>query len=230
MIHIRRFLMLLIFLLSVSLSLPAQEFRLSFSTGIGTFSMNDLKEMNHAYLKSLPVEARLTDDFPAHPFYNLFLTYTGNTPFYVGLGLSFASTGSRVSYKDYSGMLQFDNVLTMWAPAIRTGVLLTGEKIRISAENDLGYAFSTLKNTDILMTMNEESKYRASSIQSEPGIRATATMGKAVLSLKAGYLVDMKGNNRMIGERDVYLKTSSNKNIKTDWSGFRLGLSVGINL
>lgn len=208
----------------------AQQFTLGISSGIAGFSMKDLREFNTLYIKSQPVDARLTDDFPAQPFYTLFLNYKGGTPYYFGAGLHYTTTGSRVSYKDYSGILQYDNILTVLAPSLRAGIILHDKKISIAGENDLNYAFSTLKVYETILAQDGQYHYRSRSIQAEPGIRISLPAGRFSLSLKAGYLIDGKGKNILKEDSEVYLKTSSGKAVRTDWSGFRLGLSAGFDL
>ncbi len=222
----------LIFIFSVSMHWAgAQSIRIEMGSGMGSFKMDDLKELNATYLKLLPVKAKITDDFPAQPFYNVAVIYQTASNVYYGLTGSYASTGSRVSYKDYSGELLFDNVLTSYSPGIRAGWQFAGNKISFAAENTLSYSFSGLKMNEKILTTEEKRLFLSNSIQTEPGLRFSYRLSIIELSVKAGYLIDFKGENQPDGESDqvLYLSDSKNK-VKNDWSGFRLGASLGIIL
>jgi len=222
----------LLFIFSVAIHwASAQNIRFEMGAGMGSFKMDDLKELNTTYLKLLPVKAKITDDFPVQPWYNVALIYQTASNVYFGLTGSYVSTGSRVSYKDYSGELIFDNVLTSCSPGIRAGLQFSGNKIRLSAENTLSYSFSRLKMNEKILTTEEKRLFLSNSIQTEPGLRVSYRLSVFELSVKAGYLIDFMGENKLDGKSDqvLYLNDSKNK-IKNDWSGFRLGASLGIVL
>lgn len=222
----------LIFIFSVAIHWAgAQSIRIEMGSGMGSFKMDDLKELNATYLKLLPVKAKITDDFPVQPFYNVAVIYQTASKVYYGLTGSFASTGSRVSYKDYSGELIFDNILTYYSPGIRAGWQFAGNKVSFAAENNLSYSFSKLKMKEKVLTTEEERTFLSDGFQTEPGLRVSYRISIFELSVKAGYLIDFSGDNKLDGESDqvLYLGDSKTK-IKNDWSGFRLGASLGIIL
>ena len=55
-----------ILLLVFSLQAKSQEYHLMFQTGMGNYSMSDLKGLNQINLKRLPFEAKIVSDFPPY--------------------------------------------------------------------------------------------------------------------------------------------------------------------
>jgi hypothetical protein len=100
-----------------------------------------------------------------------------------------------------------------------------------AAENNLSYSFSKLEMKEKVLTTEEERIFLSGGLQTEPGLRVSYRLSIFEFSVKAGYLIDFSGENKLDGESDqvLYLGGSKNK-IKNDWSGFRLGASLGVIL
>lgn len=78
--------------------------------GYSTFQLNQLRDYNANILNALPVEGRLVSDFPGY------FTYSGSIQcsfesVFAGLYAGHSSTGSRISYRDYSGYIRFDQII-----------------------------------------------------------------------------------------------------------------------
>jgi len=215
---------IVIFVSMVSFS----QIRIEAGYGYGTYSLNDLRGMNSEILGNLPVEGRITDDFPAQPYYNAGIFYQTSEKVYLGIIGNFNTTGSRISYKDYSGELKIDNILTSYSPGIAAGFKLMDKKFSLYEETRISYAFTKLKMKEKILTSTDENVFKSSAVQIEPRFKLGYTISGLELGLHAGYLIDTGGKNRLTGNKDAVLQyTDSNEEIKTGWSGIRLGASVG---
>lgn len=220
-----------IIMILISLGSFAQ-IRIEATYGYGTFSLNDLREMNTEIAKNLPVEARITDDFPAQPVYSAGLYYQATDIVYIGVTGSYYSTGSRISYKDFSGELKIDNILTTYSPGIAAGFKLVDKKLKLYEETRLLYSFSTLKMNEEIINTSDEMSFKSSAFQAEPRFRLLYSIYGIELGLNAGYLIDFGGKNRSVDNKDAILRytTGSKEEIKTSWSGIRVGASLGYYL
>ena len=217
--------------LLVTVCTAAQQVRIEAGAGYGSFSMNGLKELNTYFLESLPVKARLTDDFPVQPFFSGALLYHAPKTMYFGPVLGFTSTGSRVSYKDFSGELFLDNILSSLNGGLRLGFTLSDKKIKVSQENDFTLAITWLKMYRKVLSQEDTRNFRSMSPQAEPGIRISSHFNRFDIGVKAGYLIDFKGKYKLSEDSDKYLiSADDNKPLTNNWSGFRLGLTLGFKL
>ena len=217
-----------IILILCSTTISAQEIKIEFNSGIGSYAMNGLKDLNAYYLKNLPVVAKITDDFPIQPFYSIGLIYQTNSIFSVGLTGSFVTTGSRISYKDYSGELVFDNVVKAYSPGIQFGFVLVDKKLHLSQETNISYAFTNLEMKEKIINQTDENVFKSNSIMLEPRFRVSYLINRFELGAKAGYLIDFGGKYYLDGKKDSFLQNpQSDNSLKNKWSGFRLGLFVG---
>jgi hypothetical protein len=208
-----------------------QQIKIEGGYGLGSYTMTDLKKMNTSVLETLPVEAGITDNFPVRPYYYLSIDYNFNPGFSIGLTGNYNTTGSRISYKDYSGELIFDNILSSYSPGIQLSVALVDKKFKISEVNNISCSLSRLKIKEKVISSSEEYKYKSNSIQFEPGIKVSFPFSRFEIGAKAGYLLDLKGINRLKGDRDTILKdTKTGDEIKTNWSGFRISISIAMTI
>ena len=198
--------------------------------GYGLYSLRDLKNMNSEILNNLPVEGRITDDFPDQPYYGMGIYYQASEGIAIGAAGSFNTTGSRISYKDFSGELKIDNILTSWSPGVAVRFKLLDKKLKLYEENRISYSFSKLKMNEKILNHTEEMTFKSSGLQFEPRVKLSYNISKLELGLNAGYMIDFPGKNRLVGDKDAILQyTNSSDEIKTNWSGFRFALSAGYN-
>ena len=217
-----------IILILCSIAISAQEIKIEFNSGMGSYDMNDLKELNAYYLKNLPVAAKITDNFPTQPFYSIGLIYQTNSMFSFGLTGSFVTTGSRISYKDYSGELVYDNVVKAYSPGIQFGLILVDKKLHLSQETNISYAFTNLEMKEKIINQASEDDFKSNSILLEPRLRVSYLIDRFELGAKAGYLIDFGSKYYLDGKNDSFLQNpQSDNSLKNKWSGFRLGLFVG---
>lgn len=191
--------------------------------------MKDLKAFNNYYLKNLPVVAKITDDFPAQLSYNGSILYFISTQTYLGITGSFSTTGSRISYKDFSGELKYDNILTNFSPGIRVGFILINKKFRLTEENNLMLGITKLRMEESILGVEEQTDLSSKSIQIEPGVKLSYTFLEHVeLGMKAGYLIDTGAKYSLKSNKEATLQNPvTDENVKNNWSGIRLGIFIG---
>jgi hypothetical protein len=196
--------------------------------GYGIYSLKDLRDMNSEILKNLPVEGKITDDFPAQPYYSAGVYYQTSDNVSLGITGKFYTTGSRISYKDYSGELEIDNILSSYSPGIAARFKLIDKKLSLFEETRISYGFTKLKMKEKIIGSTDENIFKSFGVQVEPRFKLSYRINGLEFGLNGGYLIDFGGKNRLVGNKDAVLQyTVSNEEIKTNWSGMRIGASVG---
>jgi len=203
----------------------AQKINFEAGYGFASYSMNDLKLGYDMILKNIPVNGKITDDFPSPPFESVAITAQFGKAFIFGLTGTHNTTGARISYKDFSGEYKFDSKLTSWAPGLRIGANLFQGKISVSGFADVAYSFTKLKTDEIMLTFKEKKSYSANSFSVQPQIRLSHQIRQFEISLNGGYLYDFggvftSGGNKMIN-------TITNEQVSSNWSGYRFMLNLG---
>ncbi|MDD4144678.1 MAG: hypothetical protein PHN68_08585 [Prolixibacteraceae bacterium] len=195
--------------------------------GIGSYSLNDLRDMNAEILKNLPVQGKITDDFPMQPFYGIGIFYQTTDIISLGVTGYYNTTGSRISYKDYSGELKADNILTSWSPGIAVRFKLMDKRLNLYEETRISCAFSKLEMNEKVISYTDEMTFKSAGLQIEPKFKLTYDLSNMEFGINAGYLIDSGGKNRLVGDRDAILQFNNSKDpVKTNWSGVRLSASV----
>lgn len=226
---------LLLLLENVYTTLYSQELQINMESGLGTFKMNDLKELNKAKAASLPFNAAVIQEFPIYWYYKPSLTYKFNKVFTAGLVWSYISTGSRISSKDYSGEYTFDNVCRASSPAILIEAGSNSGKFEYAYFCEAGMEFTKLKLRQSI-TLNSETQEELYSFSSvnyyiEPGLRISYPVSVIRFSFSAGYLFDfMKGEFSYKGDDNQILNISGKSEARANWTGIRFGLSASYTL
>jgi len=215
----------------------SQEVKIGIETGIGTYSMSDLKKINSEVQKIYPFDTKIVSDFPPYFYYQPVLSIkSGKISF--GFVYSYQSTGSRISAKDYSGEYLFDMKVHSSSPGIYTDVDMWSKYgFSLSIYLTSKATFSKLRTNeyftllDSLLT-NNISNYRAINYNFEPGISLTRSVSHFTFGINAGYSVDFweKAFHNTANKEIILINPGTGKKIKPNWSVFRFGLSVIINL
>lgn len=196
------------------------------TTGIGMFRMKDLKGLNNSVIESLPFPAKVTADFPPRACFGGRLTYTFRRNYKLGLSFEYASTGSRISSRDYSGSYRLDNL-------VRSSALGIINEFRIAGWNGLQLDITVLTGPILSnIRMEEElqvadtsftdlNTFRALGFFAEPQLTLTWEIRWLKFGIYIGYLLD-SGGELTAGDGGKY-KTS------VSWTGLRAGLILGIS-
>lgn len=212
--------------------IEGQEISVGMTTGLGTYSMTDMKELNSAIFPEF--DARLVSDFPPYVFFQPALKFSW-IRFSLGLEYSYQSTGSRISAKDYSGEYRFDMMVHSNNAGLALGwELIRKNKGRISAGIKGGFAFSGLELNYYLELINsvkyDNSNYlKATHYYFEPCLEFDYfIIQKLSIGLQGGYYFDI-GNNPY---KTDFTLTNPDKGISVgpDWKGLRIGIAISYTL
>ncbi|MFZ4456177.1 MAG: hypothetical protein ACOYOT_08150 [Bacteroidales bacterium] len=208
--------LLIILFLYISIRIYSQEWSVNYSTGFGTYKLNDIRDFQQSIVGRYGL--KITDSFHGYITHTTSLAYTeGKNQF--GCLFSYLTTGGRLHRADYSGSYSVDMILNGYRYGVfyrkyfkagpnpdnlyiqlTTGVLSTDfrteERINIYDETALN---STLLDGTCLYI--------------EPSVGQIFRITKQFnLTLGIGYEIDLPEK----------LKFESQKtNISADWSGFR---------
>ncbi|HNC49690.1 MAG TPA: hypothetical protein PLH27_11915 [bacterium] len=216
-----------------------QESDFRIRTGFSSYSMSDLKNVNTEVLNNvkefLNVPVKQMDNFDPGINYQVQLLMPISLYDRVGIFYELASTGSRMSYSDYTGHYLFDQILVahsigmifehaiyknatseilLWARGAYVETSLTWkEELKISDQ---------LTNDNMFM----ESETSTLSI----GCGYTRKFNSAFVGVDFGYKLAIPSKIHQKGDNKAYLRDSHENAVTTDWSGWGLGLSIGIKI
>lgn len=204
------------------------QVKVEYSAGYGCYKMSDMKGELGSILTELktqyPLDIAITDNFPNYVTHSIGVSYI-LSKHELGANLTYQTTAGRLAYSDYSGVL----VDKLTLNAYRIGLCYRyhfhqfklSEKASISFYGELspGIAFSNLKSKGYIKVDNTsidlDDKYRIASDM--VGFSVLPQIGGS-LSLPYGIGIQgSAGYDFNMGE-----STKHNKDIKADWSGFRI--------
>lgn len=228
---IKRILLSLLLLISF-VNVNSQDFMPGIRSGIGTYTMKDLKTLNNRISGSLPFDCKLVADFPPYFYYSPTILL-GFHNFRVGLIYSFQSTGSRISAKDYSGEYLFDMKIKSGNPGIYIEYKLSSQgKFDIFLYSLAGPSFSKLEIRELFTVSdttlaNHDYKFKAQNYFIEPGVNFQVPVQAFTFRIDLGYLLQF-GKKPLTGQNksDMLYDPVKQVPVKCDWTGFRAGLSV----
>jgi hypothetical protein len=220
-------------LILFSMNSYSQGFGLEYNLGMGQYKMAELKEINSQLITHLPFHAEVTEDFPVFVNHKFYVTYSFRKLVTIGAFYTYNSTGSRVSYSDYSGEYRFDNVISSHQPGFDIRFKLYDNKFSLFLYSDAGYSFSNLDISEYFrlleMEQSQSLKLYAGSWQAELGARAAYKWKMLAFGLFVGYAYDFKSTlHTKENKEDIYFNYYTNSEVTEDWSGLRFGLSAGI--
>lgn len=193
--------------------------------------MNELKDFNSNALQSLPVEAKVVDNFPQTGFFEGNLLYNFKK-IYLGVSFTYQTTGSRISYIDYSGELKYDQIVSSYS----IGPII---KLKLNREKRLNfnpYISTNIINSSyrleekvVLFTEedNNSTDLESSGILINFGLEVIYKYEWIGAGVFIGYTQDTYGDLFLDGE-EVYLEGSNQ--FSTNWSGIRYGINITFEL
>lgn len=198
-----------------------------------TFALNSLKHFQEDLYNEIindGIEVKKIDNFPNTISYQIqFLTEAPKCT--VGLALEFASTGSRLDYRDYTGNYTIDQILNHFS----LGIIL--EKVPFPEKNSKLIQYINLATLFDSYTIKEELKIFGEVINSnensfsalgygfETGFRYILLQKPLIMMLNIGYQATFHQSFRFSNDYNVELHSSRGA-VKPDWNGFRLGIII----
>jgi hypothetical protein len=233
---VRKICLISVFTALISLPLFSQEFKIGFETGVGHYAMKDLKKVNNDIISGLPFDAEVVSDFPVffyyEPGFHLKIKRTG-----IGILYTYESTGSRISAKDYSAEYRFDMTLGSNSFGLYAGYdVWSNENYKLAVNSTFRVMFSKMKASEYFalrdsVVLDNSAYFNSKNYSLEPGITFSRSFGPYItLEGNAGYLFCFSAQpfRSLESSRYILHYSDSDKPIKPDWNGFRLGVSVYI--
>jgi len=221
---------LLFFIYSATCS-GQSNFVLEPSIGYGTFRMQGMKAFQRNLIQQVPVGVHITDEFPAFYIFGLRGAKALKDNLHVGFILETGSTGGRASYADYSGQLNFDQLMHYYS-----GGIYVEKKVYQNAFNFFyGLEAHALLNTFALKSyvqINNEEETDLEEFESiggalKPYLGIAYAVKKLEFGTRLGYLIDINKPFHVKGQPEaVVIQDNSGKYLTPNWQGFRLNLFV----
>lgn len=213
------------------------QLKVEYSAGYGNYKMTDLSneftQMRDLLIDKYPFDLAIVDNFPGSVTNSVALSYLLKKH-EIGLNFTYLTTGSKMVYSDYSG--EIENKLTL--NAFRLGLLYRYHFYNISIKENLALSFwgelspaltlSDIKIKGHIKTDNESleldnasrinSNLTGFSLLPQLGVNLDLPLNLGV-HLSAGYDFEM----------GTKLK-KEDKDVKVDWSGFRISAGVSYKL
>jgi len=189
--------------------------------------MDGLKDFNSKIINSLPVSAKVVDNFPKANYWDGSILYEYKK-LYVGVNLSHHTTGSRISYIDYSGSLKYDQIVTSnsFGPIMKLNIK-TNSKLKFYPYIGLNIINTKYRLDEELIVSNQHSSKStdldATSLLFNLGIETVYSFNWVGFGFYAGYSKNNQGKLYLDNEEAVL---EDGDKVYTDWTGFRYGLSI----
>jgi len=211
------------------------QFKFSGGVGMGTYAMTDLKNYNESIKTTLPVASQTISDFPPYATYEANLQYKIHR-LHFGAYWSYNSTGSRLSYEDYSGTLWYNQKALSNQYGITLGYLLTQKEgpWEVTPSVRLGLISTNYRLNNYLQVtgspaLNEIFNFTSNSYMISPGIATTRVLNPRIaLSFDLRYLHDFQKSLVSTSTPLSYLYGINGNHLSANWGGIRLTLSVEV--
>jgi hypothetical protein len=225
--------LVLLFIVILTRSANSQEVKLGFQTGIGTYSMDGLKNIVDEVPNNLSFDSKVVSYFPAYIYYRSSVGIKFND-FGVGLVYTFQSTGSRVSAKDYSGYYHFDMKVHSNNPGIYGEIKIAdGNIYKIYMYSLIGLSFSKLETLEYLKVNNDlltnvKHNFKAQNYYLEPGLNFIHHFKSLSIGLNLGYMIHFGKEAFHTGtdKKSTLFDPVNQVSVKPNWNGIRIGLSI----
>lgn len=230
---IARYLHLIALMTLLNCPALSQGVELTFGVNRAGFKMDELKSFQESLRKTLPVPAKIGESYPS------FWGYEGHLDvnikrFQVGAFYGFNSTGSKLSYADYSGMLYYDQEIQFRQFGVGTHYNLSPDsKVQPAFVLEVGAGFTDFKLRRYLSIgdarpVEEILDFKARSTTITPGISLKYVLAnRLVFKGELKYLFDFATDLTWTEDDEIHLIEGSDA-VGPDWSGVRLSLMAGI--
>ena len=208
----------------------SQTGKIFIETNYNSFSHTSLSDFQQEFKDDLvPIPVKTTDDFGSNIGFTLGYEIADvNTAIF----LSYNSTGGKLSYSDYSGVVRIEESLN----AITFGGIYY---LRLKPENNdfkVGFkAFSMISNLKIdsysqINNFIDEDTLDFQSFDFGAGIQLNYEYPLSFFILKAniGFDLVFGGKLKFKENNEAHLINNSGNDVTTGWSGLRTGIGIAI--
>ena len=203
-----------------------QDWGLTFSAGVASSQMNDLKYLQEHILSTYPVEGKITSSFPPYTSVSINLFKVLYDHIHVGAGYSYSTTGGKSSYADYSGNIYTEITATSHRlGAYLSYIVMGGDRLDLALNGRLDANLTNLSIESYYTIYNYSNRltnqYRSISPSLNVGAELMYKLKKVSMGMDAGYLVDLQGNLKYTGDGDPLLDPNdTDRVLSSDWTGW----------
>ncbi|MFC0877713.1 hypothetical protein ACE01N_14035 [Saccharicrinis sp. FJH2] len=215
----------------------SQNLQIDYGIDYQSYEMSNLKELTNTIFKTVPFDAQITSNFPPYARHQISGLYSINNNLKLGFSFTYLTTGSRISRADYSGSYNFDMIINGYSPGIKGQVKISDFKlVSMYFYNSIGLTFSILKLNESLNIVEYEphtsiDNFISTNMFFEPGLRLEHNISDFCFSLNSGYNFSiLKGDLKYKKDKRYILTDEHEESLQANWSGFYIGLAVGIIL
>jgi hypothetical protein len=218
--------------LSLGITFVASSQDISLYSGISHASMKDMKLLQEFIAGQVPVSYEFTDRFPVYWLYGFSARWRVTEKGKIGINAHTTSTGARSSYSDYSGKSNQDYFLRSFGLSTYYDYrIYEEEKFEAVLYSQIGIVSTRFDYEEYFQLGNQSTTeslvFNSVGIMMELGAAGKYFFfKKGFLEARIGYqftqqapLNDEQGNEIVIPNSNT---------IAADWSGFKLGLGIGI--
>jgi len=223
---------LVLIILFASSNAFSQKGKIFLETNYNSFSYSSLSNFQQEFKADLtPIPLKTTDDFPANIGFTIGYEIIDSN---VAIFLGYNSTGGKLSYSDYSGVIRLEESLN----AITFGGIyylnLSPEKknFRIGFKAFSMFSSLTIDSYSKINSAVNQEMIKFQSIDFGAGIQLNYEYPFSFLILKANLGLDLVfgGKLKLKENNEAHLINNSNQEVNTGWSGLRTGLGIAIPL
>lgn len=210
-------------------------YELSVESGLGSYLMSDLKNLQNTIISKSEIPILKTTSFPSYFNYSIKYGILNNRGF-AGYTGGFMSTGARSSISDYSGYYASDiNCVALHIGYYSRKALANYQLLKRPVEigyilnGSLLYSFVTMKDNlklyGIDELINESYTFNSMGVYTEPLFYATYMFSKHIgVELNAGGAISLSLPLYYEDSRNVV--TIYDKSRFANWSGYRLSIGL----
>ena len=195
-----------------------------------TFSHSSLSTFQNEFIQDIPeVPVTVNDDFPS----NIGFTIGYNlNHINLSLFLSHNSTGGKISYSDFSGVIRIIESLKAYTWGAEYQIKLSkktnGFKLGVRGFSMISN-FDLKNHTQILDNItNENIKFQSLNLGVGGRLIYKHSLSFFIIKASLGFDITFGGSLRLKENKDLYLENNNGDNVKTNWSGLRTGLGIEI--
>lgn len=210
----------------------AQSYHVRVYGGLETHGHGDLKQLQQEQqqLVNLGSDLRIVESYPTRVGVSGELVVAFNASVKAGVVAGYGATGGRLHYADYSGEVQFDQVLHRWYGGVTLETKL-GPRGPLWLMMQLRYSRSELAVSSLIRlgdeAFTEEDQLTAAGLSLAPGVVFELKPGPVELRMVAGFEYSLIAPYLPGTLSNVLYLDGEETNLQAEWSGFRLGISVG---
>jgi hypothetical protein len=194
--------------------------------------MQDMKSLQQYIASQIPVPYEFPSEFPTYWQYGLSMRWKIADKSRIGFNAYTTSTGARSVYSDYSGKTSQDYALKSLGIAVHYEYKLVEIKnMEVLAYGQLGYNHTDFKYDEYLQIGNEvltaTEEFKSNNLMVEVGgVAKYFFYKKLFLEGRIGFQINQNAPLEN-GEGDKITLPNFN-DVDAEWTGFRLGIGIGV--